>query len=105
MVDVRRRVVDPVRLLWFECSHFRYGNSPGGGGGGVRGRYGYNPKRGVLGTGTSRNGGGGGFRYGHNSEKEGLKNWSCKKDDLTNVAQKGGLGAYLLITFIFFLSK
>ena len=54
------------------------------------------PKRGggVLGTGTSWKKGGGG-----------LKNWSCKKDNLSNWwCTKGFFWAYLLITLTFFLS-
>ena len=40
--------------------------------------------------------------HGHESKKGGLKNWSCKKTILvTDVAQKGVLGAYLLITLLF----
>ena len=42
-------------------------------------RHGHNPKRGVLGTGTTQKGG---LRYG--SKKGGLKNCSCKKDNLSN---------------------
>ena len=31
-------------------------------------------------------------------------NWSCEKDNLsTDVAQQGVLGAYLLITFTFYI--
>ena len=61
------------------------------------------PKMGVLGTGTTPKKGG--LMHGHESKKGGLKNWACKKTILvTDVAQKGDLGAYLLITFIFFLS-
>ena len=50
-------------------------------------------ERDVLGTGTQL-----GKRVG-----EGLKNWPCKKKRtlVTDVAQKGFLGAYLLITFTF----
>ena len=56
-------------------------------------RHGYNPKRGVLGTGTTQKRGGlrhgheskkGGLRHGHESKKGGFKNWSCKKDNLSN---------------------
>ena len=47
----------------------------------------------------------GGLRHGHESKKGGLKNRSCKKTILvTDVAQKGVLGAYLLITLTVFLS-
>ena len=69
------------------------------GGGGLR--HGHNPKKGglrhepkkgVSGTGRTR-------------KKEGIKNWSCEKTILvTNVAQRRVLGAYLLMTFTFFLS-
>ena len=56
-------------------------------------RHGHNLKRGVLGTGTSRKGGGV------------LRTGLVKKTILvTDVAQKGVLGAYLLITLTFFLS-
>ena len=70
-----------------------------GGGGGLRGynpkkgglRHGHNPKKGLFGTGTSR--------------KRGvLRTGLVKKTILiTDVAQKGGLGVYLLIIFTFFL--
>ena len=55
--------------------------------------HGHNPKRGVLGTGMSR--------------KRGvLRTGIVKKTILvTDVAQKEVLGAYLLITLTFFLSK
>ena len=49
----------------------------------------------------------GGLRHGHESKKGGLKNWFGKKTILTivtDVAQRGVLGAYLLITLTFFLS-
>ena len=72
---------------------------PGGGGGGALSiytdggvpwnlkkgglRHGHNPKKGVLGTGTSRERGGG-LRQEHESKRGCLKNWSCKKDHLRN---------------------
>ena len=60
------------------------------GGGGVRHRH--EPKKGVLGTGKTQ-------------KRGGLKNWSCTDRILvTDVAQKGFLGAYLLISFTFVLS-
>ena len=60
------------------------------GGGGLR--HGHNPKRGVLGTGTSKQGEGGGV----------LRTGLVKRTILvTDVAQKGVLGAYLLITLTF----
>ena len=64
----------------------RHGHNPKRGGGL---RHGYNPKKGVLGTGTSR--------------KRGfLRAGLVKKTILvTDVAQKGVLGVYLLITLIF----
>ena len=43
-------------------------------------RYGHNPKKGVLDTGTSRKKGPGGvLETGTTREKGGLKNFSCKK--------------------------
>ena len=53
------------------------------------------PKRGVLGTATTQNGGlrhghnqkkkgGGGLRHGNELKKGGPKNWSCKKENLSN---------------------
>ena len=51
-------------------------------------------KKGVLGTGTGLKRGV--LRTGTNLKMGGLKNWSCKKGNLTDVAQKGVLEAYLL---------
>ena len=60
-------------------------------------------KRVVLGTGTTQKKGG--LRHGHESKKGVLRTGLVKKTILvTDVAQKGFLGAYLLITFTFFLS-
>ena len=100
---------------------------PGGGGalsiytgGGVP----QHPKRGVLGTGTTQKKGvlgtgttqkrglrhgheskKGGLRHGHESRRGVLRTGLVKKTILvTDVAQKGVLGAYLLITLTFFLS-
>ena len=57
----------------------RHGHNPKKG----RLRHGHNPKGGgVLGTGTSRKMGG--LRHGHESKRRGLKNWYCKKDNLSN---------------------
>ena len=48
-------------------------------------------KRGVLGTGTSR-------------KRRGLKNWYCKKDNLSNrCCTKGGLGSLFINYPYFFL--
>ena len=50
-------------------------------------RHGHNPKKGGWGLRHGHNPpkkGGGGLRHGHNSEKGGLKNFSYKKDDLSN---------------------
>ena len=88
------------------------------------------PKRGVLGTGTPKKGGlrhgnnpkKAGLRHGHKSEKGGLRHGHESKKGgggvrlilelglvrktilVTDVAQMGVLGAYLLITLTFFLS-
>ena len=51
-----------------------------GGGGGLR--HGHNPKKGGLRQGHESKKGG--LRHGHESKKGGLKNWSCKKDKLSN---------------------
>ena len=53
---------------------------PKGGGGGLRHRH--NPKKGVLRHGHNPKKGG--LRHGHKSKKGGPKNWSCKKDYLSN---------------------
>ena len=85
---------------------------PGGGGGGTLNIYwhlkrgggvlgtGTTPKRGVLGTGTTPK-----RVYLARARVEGvLRTGPVKKTILvTDVAQKGGLGAYLLIIFTFFL--
>ena len=74
-------------------------------------RHGHNPKRGVLGTGTIKKGVlGTGRKRGvlgtGTSRKRGvLRTGLVKKTILvTDGAQKGVFGAYLLITLTFFLS-
>ena len=73
--------------------HKQGGSPRGGGGGGVLWKYtdgvcrARHIQKGVLVTGTTPKWGGG-RRNGHNPEKGGLKNWSCKKtcnkQDLSN---------------------
>ena len=72
-----------------------YWHIKGGGGGGVLGT-GTTPKRGVLGMGL--------FGTGTSRKRGVLRTGLVKKTILiTDVAQKGGLGVYLLIIFTFFL--
>ena len=79
-------------------------------------RHGQNPKMGVLGTGTTQKRGilgtgtgrkkGGVLGTGTSRKRGVLRTGLVKKTILvTDVAQKGVLGAYLLITLTFVLSK
>ena len=45
-------------------------------------RHGHNPKKG--GSQARARVEKGGLRHGHESKKGGLKNWSCKRDKLSN---------------------
>ena len=88
-----------------------YRGTPGGGGtlniywhlkGGGGLRHGYNPKKGGLRHGNSPKKGL--FGTGTSRKRGVLRTGLVKKTILvTDVAQKGGLGAYLLIIFIYFL--
>ena len=73
--------------IYWHIKGLRHGYNPKKGGL----THGHNPKKGLFGTGTSR--------------KRGvLRTGLVKKTILiTDVAQKGGLGVYLLIIFTFFL--
>ena len=45
----------------------------------------------------------GGLKHGHESKNGGLKNWSCKKDNLSNCCcTKGGFGSSLFINYPYF---
>ena len=81
--------------------HSQYILAPTKGEGGVLGT-GTTPKRGVLGTGTTPKKGL--FGTGTSRKRGVLRTGLVKKAILvTDVAQKGGLGAYLLIIFTFAL--
>ena len=77
----------------------RHGHSPNKGGL----RHGHNPKKGGLRHGHESKKGD--LRHGHESKKGVLRTGLVRKTILvTDVAQNGVLGAYLLITLAFFLS-
>ena len=102
------------RFMWIGTQ-----NDPGVGGGGTLNIYWWGcaaapPKRGVLGTGTTQKRGvlgtgttqkRGVLRTSTSRKRGVLRTGLVKKTILvTDVAQKGVLGAYLLITLTFFLS-